>query len=666
MSIRLDGTNPLSYMGVTPVSPPQFEVHNRAPTANDTQNFNLGTIWLERDTENFWILSSLTGGVAVWTPFSNGADEFVTDVGGPAIPINGVLNVLGEAGTMTTLGVGNTIFIGPGGGIALTYETDNGDVQPINNIVQVLGGDNINTQGATNILIVNLNNSIILPATTADELSGVISIGAGPFVHAYGTDNAFFGLDAGNFTLTTALRNSALGKEALSSLTDGDDNLALGAASLTNLTTGSRNFAAGSGAMGLATSASDNVAIGHLALDNLLTGTANICIGEDAGDAYIAAESSNILIANDGIAAESNTIRIGTDGSGVGEQNRTFIAGTVTTARSVTLTTGNLNLPATNTAGTSGVITSNGNNFISAPGNGAAIFIGFGAGNTDLTGATDCIGIGSNTLQAIAGLAFANVAIGQSAMMNTIDSRSVVAIGHAAIQTGLNNDNCVAVGYNSLSLTETGIGNTGLGSGTLSALTLGYSDNTAVGAFALQSNTSGERNTALGWSAGQSFNTNESDNISIGYGSGLLNDQNTLRIGDGTGAGDGQLNRAFIHGIRGITTGVADAVAVLIDSAGQLGTVSSSARYKENITDMADASDAIMNLRPVAFNYKTDSTKSTVYGLIAEEVAEVLPYLAVKDAEGSAQTVKYHELPVLLLNEMIKMKKEIEELRSRL
>lgn len=621
MSIRLDGTNPLSYMGVTPVSPPQFEVHNRAPTANDTQNFNLGTIWLERDTENFWILSSLTGGVAVWTPFSNGADTFDTDAG-QAVPLNGLINIF--------------------------------------------GGSNINTAGAGHTVTVNLNNSIILPATTADELSGVISIGAGPFIQAYGTDNAFFGLDAGNFTLTTALRNNALGREALSNLTTGDDNIALGAATLTSLNTGSRNLAAGSGAMGLATSASDNLAIGHLALDNLLTGNANICIGEDAGDAYVAAESSNILIANDGIAAESNTIRIGTDGSGVGEQNRTFIAGTVTTARDLTVTTGNLSLPATNTTGTSGVIKFGGSEFISFPGGGAGIFIGLGAGTNDLTGATDCIGIGTNTLQAVSGIAFANVAIGQFAMENTIDSRSVVAIGHAAMQTGLNNDNCVAVGYNSLALSETGINNTGLGSGTLSMLTLGFGDNTAIGAFALQSNTSGERNCALGYNAGQSFTTTESDNILIGIGAGLVGDNNTLRIGNGTGAGDGQLNRAFIDGIRGITTGVADAVAVLIDSAGQLGTVSSSARYKENITDMADASDAIMNLRPVAFNYKTDSSKSTVYGLIAEEVAEVMPYLAVKGAEGLPETVKYHDLPVLLLNELQKMRKTIDDLNARI
>ncbi len=46
----------------------------------------------------------------------------------------------------------------------------------------------------------------------------------------------------------------------------------------------------------------------------------------------------------------------------------------------------------------------------------------------------------------------------------------------------------------------------------------------------------------------------------------------------------------FIAGIRGVTTGSANAVAVLIDSSGQLGTASSSRRVKDDIADMGGAS----------------------------------------------------------------------------
>jgi Chaperone of endosialidase len=109
--------------------------------------------------------------------------------------------------------------------------------------------------------------------------------------------------------------------------------------------------------------------------------------------------------------------------------------------------------------------------------------------------------------------------------------------------------------------------------------------------------------------------------------------------------------KTFIAAIRGITTDNNDAVAVMIDSAGQLGTVSSSRRYKYDIATMADVSAMLAKLRPVTFRYKhaqNDGTHPLQYGLVAEEVAEVFPDLAVfKD--GQPETVKYHLLPTFLL-----------------
>ena len=53
-----------------------------------------------------------------------------------------------------------------------------------------------------------------------------------------------------------------------------------------------------------------------------------------------------------------------------------------------------------------------------------------------------------------------------------------------------------------------------------------------------------------------------------------------------------------------MTTGNNDAIPVVIDSAGQLGTVSSSRRFKEDIEDMGAASRDLMRLRPVTYRYK--------------------------------------------------------------
>lgn len=57
-------------------------------------------------------------------------------------------------------------------------------------------------------------------------------------------------------------------------------------------------------------------------------------------------------------------------------------------------------------------------------------------------------------------------------------------------------------------------------------------------------------------------------------------------------------------------------------------------------------------------------TGETRYGLIAEEVAEVYPNLVVYDKSGDPQTVMYHELPALLLNEIQKLRKEIDDLKK--
>jgi hypothetical protein len=129
----------------------------------------------------------------------------------------------------------------------------------------------------------------------------------------------------------------------------------------------------------------------------------------------------------------------------------------------------------------------------------------------------------------------------------------------------------------------------------------------------------------------------------------------------------GTHNATYIAGIRGTTTVNNDAVPVVIDSAGQLGTASSSREMKEAIVDMGEASDAVLKLRPVTFRYKKaygDGSKPIQFGLIAEEVAETFPELAASGADGKVETVKYHLLPVLLLNEVQRQEKEIGELRA--
>ena len=100
---------------------------------------------------------------------------------------------------------------------------------------------------------------------------------------------------------------------------------------------------------------------------------------------------------------------------------------------------------------------------------------------------------------------------------------------------------------------------------------------------------------------------------------------------------------------------------VVIDSAGQLGTVSSSARFKNKIKPMDQTSEAILGLKPVTFHYKSDKTGTPQFGLIAEEVAKVNPDLVVDNDDGEIYTVRYDAVNAMLLNEFLKEHRKVEE-----
>jgi len=120
-------------------------------------------------------------------------------------------------------------------------------------------------------------------------------------------------------------------------------------------------------------------------------------------------------------------------------------------------------------------------------------------------------------------------------------------------------------------------------------------------------------------------------------------------------------NSCYIGQIRGVTTANPDAVPVLIDSDNQLGTQSSSRRFKKEIKPMDQASGAILALKPVTFHYKSDKTNRPQFGLIAEEVAEVNPDLVVRDETGEIYTVRYDAVNAMLLNEFLKEHRRVEE-----
>lgn len=281
------------------------------------------------------------------------------------------------------------------------------------------------------------------------------------------------------------------------------------------------------------------------------------------------------------------------------------------------------------------------------------------------TSATNSTGVGTQALfsQTSTG---SNTAVGYQALYNATSGGSNTALGSSAgyaISTGGSN---TAIGANSMqgSVGLTGSSNVGVGYNTLNAAT-SAGNNSALGSGALSAITTGSYNVAIGYNAGSSLATSDSSNININY-VGDAGVSNRLVIGSGTGTGNQQLSTAFISGIYGVTTTSATVSAVLVSNGNQLGTITSSARYKENIEDMGDVSSPVMQLRPVTFDYIDRPSWGKQTGLIAEEVAKIMPSLVNFNEDGSCESVKYHDLPVLLLNEMQKISKRISIIEEQL
>lgn len=246
-----------------------------------------------------------------------------------------------------------------------------------------------------------------------------------------------------------------------------------------------------------------------------------------------------------------------------------------------------------------------------------------------------------------------NTAVGaQALMLNEAGGDRSTAIGSYALRNNTTGYSNTAVGDGAMQSNGIGRNNAALGASALTLITSGV-NNTAVGDAALPDMTTGDNNIAIGQRAGENLQTG-GGNIYISADAAGPGESGTLRVGPG-------LDRAFIGGIRGVTTGAANAIPVVIDSNGQLGTISSSRRTKDNIADLGAASHRIFELRPVQFTYKQafeGGATPVQYGLIAEEVAAVLPELVARGKGGEIETVKYHVLPTLLLAEVQRLERE--------
>jgi hypothetical protein len=289
-----------------------------------------------------------------------------------------------------------------------------------------------------------------------------------------------------------------------------------------------------------------------------------------------------------------------------------------------------------------------------------------------------------------------NSAFGQNALFSNTTGSSNTATGLGALQTSSTGNNNTAAGANALFANTTGSGNTAFGYSALSANTTGNDNsasgvkalygnttgirNTAAGNYALVANTSGFANDAVGFGA-LWHNTTGSNNTASGYAALYSNTTGSNNVAIGpyaayyptTGSGNihignhgtaadnavirigvqGTQKSTAIAGISGVN--VTGGATVVVNTLGQLGVRSSSRRYKEDIRSMGNSSERLLKLRPVTFEYKQPDEKGQKprqYGLIAEEVAQVMPELVVYNQKGQPEAIAYEALAPLLLNEL--------------
>jgi hypothetical protein len=318
-------------------------------------------------------------------------------------------------------------------------------------------------------------------------------------------------------------------------------------------------------------------------------------------------------------------------------------------------------------------------NFTTAEGQNALLHLTSGSANTgvgwfsleSVVNGSFNTGIGAGTLALNTG--DENTASGAGALLLNTAGRDNTANGAFALFTNTVADGNTAVGANALFSNTLGVQNTAFGLNALASNTTAGANssgaNTGIGAFALWSNIIGGANTAIGYAAlGNSTGGNNiaigdvagfdlttgSDNIDIGN-RGIAGESGTIRIGR-----PGTQTATFIAGISGATA--SGGVAVFVNTDGQLGTLTSSARFKDDIKPMDEVSEAILALKPVTFRYKKEIDPQGIpqFGLVAEEVARVNPDLVARDKKGEIYTVRYEQINVMLLNEFVKEHKKVE------
>lgn len=239
-------------------------IDTRNPTSSDYKNFEISTIWINQAGLSSWIMVGRTATSGTWiematsgtgvlmltgntggaispnmsnnmniigsgaltvtgTPMTNTltisesgavATSYVED-SGVAVPVGGILNIVGIGGLQTS-GSGAFVSIGTNGSLASQFVTDSGTATTAGETIFISGGTGVTTSGAGNIVTINAASSVATTfaadsgtATPASNIihvsggsTGLTTLGSGSTVSLAGTLNVAYG-GTGDTTFTT-------------------------------------------------------------------------------------------------------------------------------------------------------------------------------------------------------------------------------------------------------------------------------------------------------------------------------------------------------------------------------------------------------------------------------------------------------------------------------
>lgn len=273
-------------------------------------------------------------------------------------------------------------------------------------------------------------------------------------------------------------------------------------------------------------------------------------------------------------------------------------------------------------------------------GTGSGLGTSFGNGNTF---------IGHDAGKSNAAGSF-NTILGESADFGNNSLTNATAIGSKAYVT--QSDSLV---LGSINGTNSATADTKVGIGTTApAFRLEVVDPANAG-LRVQTNTTG--------GAVASFGGNGAFQIdAAGIAGGRLNILENGSVGLGVLAPATRLDVGGILTIR--VLGSAGSTSLCLNPSFQVGSCSSSIRYKSNINSFDPGLSLIKRLRPVSFNWKADGQAD--FGLVAEEVAGVEPLLVTRNPSGEIEGVKYDRVGVVLVNAVNQQQAEIEAQQKRI